>query len=362
VTQMVGQQLATPEELAGRIFEAAVGGIEILSIYLGDRLGYYRALSRGPLTSAELASATGTNERYAREWLEQQATAQFLSVDRPGAPADERRYALPPGYEAVLVDELSPAYVAPIGRLMKVAGTVAESLLTAYRTGGGISWAEMGADAREAQAAFNRPFFATALAGYLEQVPGLDAALRTPGAAVAEIGCGGGYALVAIAQAYPSVRADGFDIDAPSVEMARANVAAAGLSGRVSVHHRDAGDAALAGSYDLVAAFECIHDLPNPVAVLANMRRLVKPGGTVLVMDERVSDEFGAFGDLTERLFYAASLFICLPDGMSTQPSAATGTVMRPATLARYAREAGFRDTEILPLEHDLFRFYRLVV
>lgn len=359
MTQVVAQQLATPEEFAGRIFEAAVGGMEVLSLYLGEKLGYYKALAGGPATAAELASRTGTNERYTKEWLEQQATAQILRVDAmdEGAP----RFSLPEGYEAVLVDELSPAYVAPIGRFLKIMGSVAEPLLDAFRTGGGVSWAQMGPDARESQAAFNRPFFAGSLAEYLGQIPEVDSALRKAGATVAEIGCGGGYALIATAQAYPNIQADGFDIDEPTAAMARSNVSAAGLDGRVSVHCRDAGDSSLAGSYDLVAAYECVHDMPDPVSVLSAMKRLAKPGGTVLVMDERVADEFGNFGDLTERLFYGASLFICLPDGMSTEPSVATGTVMRASTLKRYGLEAGFKDVEVLPLEHDLFRFYRLV-
>jgi SAM-dependent methyltransferase len=359
VTEVIAQQLATPEEFAGRIFESAVGGMEVLSLYLGEKLGYYKALASGPLTAAELASKTGTHERYTREWLEQQATAQILRIEGVGTAAP--RFSLPEGYEAVLVDELSPAYMAPIGRFLKIMGAVAESLLDAYRSGGGVSWAQMGPDARESQAAFNRPFFAGSLAEYLRQIPEVDAALVKPGATVAEIGCGGGFALIAMAQAYPQIKADGFDIDEPTTVMARTNVRAAGLEDRISVHCRDAGDSALAGSYDLVAAFECVHDMPDPASVLSAMKRLVKPGGTVLIMDERVGDEFGAFGDLTERLFYGASLFICLPDGMSTKPSVATGTVMRAPTLKRYALEAGFRDAEVLPLEHGMFRFYRLV-
>jgi ubiquinone/menaquinone biosynthesis C-methylase UbiE len=101
--------------------------------------------------------------------------------------------------------------------------------------------------------------------------------------------------------------------------------------------------------------------MPDPVSVLRTMRRLAKPGGTVLVVDERVADQFGNVGDFLERLFYGFSIAVCLPDGMSHQPSAGTGTVMRPSTLKGYAREAGFRDVEVLPLEHDLFNFYRLI-
>jgi len=360
---MAEQQLASPEELVGRLFEAAIGGIDILSVYLGEKLGYYQSLdASGPATPGELAQRTGTHPRYAQEWLEQQATTQILAVDDPTAPAEQRRYSLPEGYADVLVNPLSPAFVAPMGRFLKVMGACAEKVLEVYRNGNGLSWGDMGADAREAQAAFNRPFYAgDFIDGYLKKIPGLDAALAAPGARVAEIGPGGGWALIALAQAFPAVTAEGFDLDEASVDMARANVAAAGLADRVSVHCQDAARASGEGKYDLVMALECIHDMSNPVGVLRTMKALAKPGGTVLVMDERVGERFGAFGDPIERLMYGASIFICLPDGMSAQPSAATGTVMRPSTLRRYAVDAGFADIEVLPLEHDLFRFYRLV-
>lgn len=164
-----------------------------------------------------------------------------------------------------------------------------------------------------------------------------------------------------MAKTYPNATVEGFEIDAPSVEMARKNAADSGLAGRVTFHHRDAADAGIDGQCDLVCAFECIHDMPDPVSVLRTMRRLAKPGGTVLVMDERVGEEFGNVGDFTERLLYGFSIAVCLPDGMSHQPSVGTGTVMRPATFRKYATEAGFSGVEILPLEHDLFRFYRLL-
>ena len=107
-------------------------------------------------------------------------------------------------------------------------------------------------------------------------------------------------------------------------------------------------------------AFECIHDLPDPVGVLAAMRRLAGDAGAVVVMDERVAETFTAPGDDVERLMYGYSLMCCLADGMAHQPSAGTGTVMRPSTLRRYAVEAGFADVEILDIANDFFRFYRL--
>jgi 2-polyprenyl-3-methyl-5-hydroxy-6-metoxy-1,4-benzoquinol methylase len=355
--------LASPEELVGRLLEATVSALDVFSVYVGEQMGYYRALHEGgPATSAELAQRTGAHERYVREWLEQQATTGLLAVDNPAAGAAARRYRLPEGYGEVLVNPESELFVAPVGRFLTASVRRASDLLNAYRTGGGVSWSQFGDEARTAQADFNRPFFQNSLVpGYLSQIPGLDAALKAPGARVAEIGFGGGWASIAIAKAYPSATIEGYDIDEPSAELARRNAAGAGVGGRTNFHAQDAGKAAGEGQFDLVCAFECIHDMPDPVSVLAAMRRLAKPGAVVLVMDENVGEEFGNIGDLAERLFYGFSLAVCLPDGMSHQPSVGTGTVMRPATLKQYAKEAGFSDVEVLPLEHDLFRFYRLI-
>ena len=123
---------------------------------------------------------------------------------------------------------------------------------------------------------------------------------------------------------------------------------------------RDAGDPSLTGPYDLVTAFECIHDMSDPVAALAAMRRLAKPGGNVIVMDERTNERFSTAENPVEQLLYGFSILGCLPAGMAATPSAATGTVMRPHTLRRYARRAGFDEIEILPIQNDFFRFYRL--
>jgi precorrin-6B methylase 2 len=353
---------ASVEDLVGRLFESTAAAMDILSVYLGEQLGYYRALHEGgPATSSELAARTGTHERYAREWLEQQATTGFLAVADVAAPAAERRFSLPEGYEEVFVNPLSEAFLAPVGRFFVASAMQAEPLLDAYRSGTGVSWTDFGDAARSAQADFNRPFFTHSLVpGFISQIPGVDEALKRPGAHVAEIGFGGGWASIAIAKAYPDAKVDGYDIDGPSVEMARKNAAEAGAADNVAFHHRDAGEAGIDGQCDLVCAFECVHDMPDPVAVLRTMRRLVKPGGSVVIMDEKVADEFGAIGDLNERFFYGFSIAVCLPDGMSHQPSRATGTVMRTSTLTGYALEAGFSEVEVLPLDGGLFRFYLL--
>ena len=347
--------------LADRLVAAVTGAFEAAAVDLGDRLGWYRALVGAPATAPQLADRTGTDARYAREWLEQQAVAGYLTVDDVRAGPDERWYSLPDEHRAVLVDEVDPMFTTPLARVAMTFTRNLPRLAEAYRDGGGLSWAEMGPEAREGQAAANRPFFMGPLASeVLPGLPEVDEFLRA-GGRVADIGCGMGWSSIGIASGYPAARVDGFDVDVPSVEQARRNAAEAGVEGRVRFEVTDVGGLAAAGEYDLVTAFECVHDLPDPVAVLTAMRGMVRPGGTVLVVDERVAETFTAPGDEIERLMYGYSLTCCLPDSLSTRPSVGTGTVMRPATLEAYARAAGFDAVEVLPVPHDFFRFYRLL-
>jgi SAM-dependent methyltransferase len=345
--------------LAERLLEAVTASLELAAVHLGSELGWYRALADAPATAPELAQRTGTDPRYAREWLEQQAVAGMLTVDDVAAAPDERRYTLPEAHRPVLVDRDDLAYMPPFAQVAMAFVRNVPRLLETYRSGGGLSWAEMG-DARDGQAAANRSYFIGPMASQdLASVPEIDAALRV-GGRVADVGCGMGWSSIGIARAYPEARVDGFDIDEPSVGQARRNAEEAGVADRVRFTTVDAAAGGEPSGYDLVTAFECVHDLADPVVVLAAMRRMVRPGGTVLVVDERVAERFTAPGDVIERLMYGYSITCCLPDGLSTRPSAGTGTVMRPATLERYAREAGFAGVDVLPVEHDFFRFYRL--
>lgn len=349
------------DALVERIFGALLGTFDVYSLYLGNRLGYYDALTAGSLSSQELADRTGSHERYAREWLEQQAVTGILMVDDESATHAERRYTLPAGHAEVLTDRESMRYLGAASVQVATAGIQLPALLGAYRGGGGVSWNEFGDDMRETQAAMNRPAFMGLLGS--EWFPSV-AALHdrmVAGGRVADIGCGFGWSSIAMALAYPSVQVDGFDVDDPSIEQAMVNAKEAGVDDRVRFHARDGADLDLVGAFDLVTAFECIHDMSHPVPVLARMRELRADDGIAMVMDERVQESFTAPGDDIERLFYGFSLAVCLPDGMSHPDSAGTGTVMRPDTLRGYAREAGFTDIEVMPIDHDTFRFYHLV-
>ncbi len=343
------------DALTERLFLAAVATFDLVGVYLGDRLGWYRSLaSDGPATADELATRTSTDARYALEWLEQQAVGGILEVDA------EHRFSLPEEHAAVLSDPESLNLMAPMSRMMTAAIGQLPKLVEAYRTGAGVGWEAYGADMREGQASFNRPAF-THLLGteWLPSIEDLhDRLLADPAARIADIACGEGWSTLAIAKAYPKARAVGIDLDGPSIEAARRHAEEAGLADTIEFRNADA--AGLGGPFDMAIIIEAVHDMSNPVPVLRAVREALVDGGSLVVIDERVAETFSAPGDELERFMYGWSLTTCLPDGRSRQPSVATGTVMRPETLRRYATDAGFASVEILPLENDFFRFYRL--
>lgn len=353
------------EESAGSFAEqllgAALGTVELNTMYIGRTLGLYAALRGAPASATELASATGIDARYAREWLEQQAVAGTLIVDDASAPAEERRFALPEEHAVVLLDEEHAAYSGALADMIGPVARTIELVVDAFRTGAGVPYDAYGV--HDMQAGFTRPMFATSLVSeWTPALPDVQARLDAGEALrIADFGCGEGWAAIYLAEAYPNVTARGYDLDDASIAAARRHAADRGVADRVRFEVQDVTDQGFGERYDLVLATEVIHDLANPVGALAAMRRLTADGGTVLIVDERAAEAFDAPGDEIQRLLYCFSILHCLPAGRAEEPSAATGTVMRPSTLARYAVEAGFTATEELPVDHPMFRFYRLV-
>jgi 2-polyprenyl-3-methyl-5-hydroxy-6-metoxy-1,4-benzoquinol methylase len=345
------------DALVERLFGSTLGALDVLAVYVGVRLGLYRALADlGPSTSEELADTAELNERYVREWLEQQATTGILEVD------DERRFALPPGHDEALLDESSLNYIAPVGKLVVGCVRPIDAVLDAFRSGEGVPYADYGADVHEGQAEFTRPMFEQLLGSeWFPKIPEVHERLRSePPARVADVACGQGHSTLAIARSYPKAQVDGIDLDQASIAAAQENLAGSGVEDRVTFHNRDAADAGLQGQYDLVYMHESLHDMSYPVDVLRACRGLLGQGGLVVVADERVPDTFTASGDDVERLCYGFSVLHCLPVGMVGEGAAGTGTVMRADTVRRYAEEAGFGGFEVLPIENVFYRFYRL--
>jgi SAM-dependent methyltransferase len=354
---------ADTDALVERLFGAAIDTLEIASVHIGGKLGFYRALADGgEVSPSELAARTGTTERYVREWLEQQAVAGFLSVDNPDAEPDERRYVLPSAHRPVFAEEENLNYLMPVATLALGVLRPMDALLEAYRHGGGVPYEDYGADTRDGIGAINRPQFVNLVADWLACIPEVDARLRAqPPARVADLACGTAWSSIAIARAYPEITVDAIDLDADSIETARGNVAEAGLDDRVRPAVHDASEPELGGSYDLITIFEALHDMNHPVEALQTAHRSLADGGSVVIADERVAERFTAPGDEIERFNYGWSVLHCLAVGNLDEHSAGTGTVMRPDTVRAYAAEAGFGHVEVLQIEHDFWRFYRLL-
>jgi SAM-dependent methyltransferase len=347
----------TSEAFGEQVFSDALGYFRVLSMYLGLRLGLYEAL-RGSdgVSVAELAARAGIDERYAREWLEQQATAGILQAD---AGAHPNVFRLPHGHAEVLLDPDSLAFLgASIRQLTSLRGVV-DHVVQAFRHGGGLPYDAFGEENIDGQGAANRPVFLMTLPNdWLPAIESFHARLTAGPARVLDIGCGQGWSSIALARAYPQAEVDGFDPDPLSVQRAQTHAAEAGVEGRVRFHEADA--ATIDGPADLAMAFECVHDMSDPVSVLSAVRRALVDDGAMLVVDERTRDTFDGTPDDLEEYFYGWSLFDCLPTGLASSPSVGTGTVMRPETLHGYADDAGFTRFDVLPIEHDAFRLYLL--
>ncbi|MFC4472366.1 methyltransferase domain-containing protein [Streptomyces xiangluensis] len=356
------------ERLAEEIFTGLRSALEILAVDIGVRRGLYEALAaHGPMTPRDLSKTAGVHARYAREWLEQQAVAGVLIASGSAASGPvhddyERRYELPAEHRRVLLDRDDPFYLATGPQFIASIAAALPEVLEAFGTGGGVPYERYGEGTREGIAGLNRPMFQPAtLHSWVAALPDVHRRLsEAPGAQLLDLGCGLGWSTIALARAFPEARLTGIDLDAASIEQARRNAEEAGLGERIAFVRTDAAGAGLDGAVDLVTVFEALHDMADPIGVLASVRGLLSPSGAVLIGDEKVSEEFTAPGPELDRLNYAFSLLHCLPATRAEGAKVEAGTVLRPATVRAYARDAGYGSVQVLDIEHDLWRFYRL--
>jgi SAM-dependent methyltransferase len=382
------------QALSERVLASLIGAAELITIEVGRELGLYAALRDNPMTAGELARAARIDERYAREWLEQQAAAGLLRADsdthavtsddaatatgtatatRPETAtrtetdsssgtgtSNATTFSLADGVADVFIDEGGPQYLGTAGEFAVGLGLLAPRVIEAFRSGEGIPYSDYGRYMRHGIAAFNRPMFLHQLTTeWLPAVPDIDERLRaTPGATVLDLGCGTGHSSIAMARAYPHITVRGIDLDENSIGEACSAAATGELADRVTFALADAGT--VGGEYDVVTIFEALHDMGDPVGVLKNTRFHLAPGGSVLIGDERVEDQFTAPAGEIERLQYAFSVLHCLPATRAEKPVIANGTVLRAPTLMTWAREAGFDNPEVLDIPNDFWRFYRL--
>lgn len=350
--------IAPSETLEDRLITSATATLEMYSIHIGRTLGLYQVLAEAPRTPAELAEAAGIHPRYGREWLEQQAVAGFLQVDGTAADQDERVYRLDARAAAIFTGGEDPSHVSPLADILVGIGQTLDRVTEAYRTGGGVTFGDYGPHMMRGQGAINRPAFTHDLvSSWIGAVDGLTERLNS-GATIADLGCGVGWAAIAMADQLPGATVIGWDLDPQSIAAARKNAAEAGVEVRFELANAAAMDRE--GPFDLITILEALHDMSNPVEVLQAAHQVLAEDGLVLVADEKVADQFTAPGDELERMMYGWSITHCLPAAMAEQPSAAIGTVIRAPIVHQLARSAGYGSSETLDADAGFFQLHVL--
>jgi SAM-dependent methyltransferase len=304
-------------------------------VVIGDKLGLYRAMKHGPVTSAELAKKTDTHERYVREWLAAQAAAGYVSYDPKTG-----RYFLSEEQAECLTNEESPACVLGGFQAMLAAVKSSPKVMNGFRTGEGVGWHEHDADLFHGTERFFRPGYNANLVG--SWIPALEdvVAKLESGATVADIGCGHGASTIILAKAFPKSEFRGFDYHKPSVDAATERAREAGVADRVTFEVASAKD--YPGSYDLVAFFDCLHDMGDPVGAAAHVRQSLGRDGTWMLVEPFANDAVEENLNPIGRVFYSASTLVCCPASLSQEVGAALGAQAGEARMRELTQKAGF--------------------
>ncbi|MGY2082476.1 class I SAM-dependent methyltransferase [Blastococcus sp. SYSU DS0539] len=329
------------EQFLGRVVGDLGATVSSALARLGDRLGLYRAMAgAGPLTPADLAGRTGTQERYVREWLDNQAAGGYVEYE----PA-RGTYELPPEHALVLADEDSPVRMAAGFEQMAGVWAVEEKLEAAFRSGDGVGWHEQSPGFAAATAAIFAPAYRTHLVqNWIPALDGVPAKLRA-GGRVADVGCGHGASTILLAQAFPDATVTGFDYHDQSIQAARGRAAEAGQGGsdRLTFQVADAGDYPVpADGYDLICFFDALHDLGDPLQAALHAREALAEDGTVLLVEIRSADRPEENHHPFGRLGYGMSTVVCVPHALSQPGRFAMGGQAGAAAIGEIFAKAGF--------------------
>jgi SAM-dependent methyltransferase len=306
-------------------------------VVLGHRLGLYRAMAgAGPLSPAELAERTGTAERYVREWLAAQAAAGYVAYD----PASGR-FKLPEEQAFALADPAGPLYLPGAFHLALASLRAEPRIAEAFRTGAGVGWHEQDPEVFDGCEMFFAPGYrANLVQSWIPALDGVEAKLQA-GALVADVGCGHGASTIIMAKAYPRSTFTGFDYHQRSIDWARKAASEAGVSDRVRFEVAPA-DAFAGDGYDLVAAFDCLHDMGDPAGAAAHIRRALADDGTWLLVEPAAGDRLEDNLNPVGRLYSAFSVLLCVPNALSQQPTAVLGNQAGEARTRELTAAGGF--------------------
>jgi len=335
VTQTIDE--AKLDEFVGRFVGDLGAALSASLVVIGDKLGLYRALDDGgPQTAEELAARTGTDPRYVREWLSNQAAGGYVTYH-----AGDGTFSLTPEQSLALAQEGSPVFVPGAFELATALVKDEPRITDAFRSGAGVGWHEHHHDLFRGTERFFRPgYVANLVASWIPALDGVQAKLEA-GARVADVGCGHGASTLIMAEAYPRSQFVGFDYHEASIERARAAADETGTDGRVSFEVASAKDFPGRG-YDLVCMFDCLHDMGDPVGAAAHVLRSLEPDGTWLIVEpyagDRLEDNLTPVG----RVFYGASTLVCTPASRDQEVGLALGAQAGEARLREVAVAGGF--------------------
>ena len=335
-----------------RLLDDMAGAMVGALCALGDLLGLFAALARGAATSAELAERASVDARYTRDWLAALAARGYVDY----APAEER-YSLPPEHAAAVALEGSPMFMG--GAFQQLPGLIGsfDAIARAFRTGDGVAPAAYGPQMRSAMERTSAGWFDHQLVPqWLGALPALTRALDD-GADVADLGCGSGRALIAMARAFPASRFTGYDVDRAALERAQASAARAGVADRTRFRLQDVGQA-IPGAYDLVTTFDALHDLPRPVDIARRVRDALRPGGTFMVLEFQSSGRREENVGPIAALMYATSVMYCIPTALAGGAEG-LGTLGLPEPrVLELLDQAGFSRIARLPLHNPFHALY----
>jgi 2-polyprenyl-3-methyl-5-hydroxy-6-metoxy-1,4-benzoquinol methylase len=323
------------QELVAKMLGDVGAAMSGALVIVGDKLNLYATLAEsGPVSSDDLAKKTSTAPRYVREWCAAQAASGYIEYDAKGD-----RYSMTPEQAALFADPNSPTFFPGMFDIAAAMMRDEPKISEAFKTGKGVGWHEHDACLFHGTERFFRPGYAANLiSSWLPALPGVIEKLER-GAEVADVGCGRGASTLLMAKAYPKSRFVGFDYHQPSIDHAREHAREAGLR---NLSFERSLSKEFPGTYDLVAFFDCLHDMGDPVGAAAHVLKSLKPEGTWMIVEPFAGDQIADNLNPIGRVFYSASTMICVPASLSQEVGLALGTQAGEARLIDVIKKGGF--------------------
>lgn len=334
-TQAPAIDEASLHALVGGVLQDLGGAFSVPLVQIGENLGLYKTLSeQGPMSAETMASTTGLSERYLREWLAAQAASKYVSYD-----AETGAFSMTPEQAFVFANPSSPFYLAPAFATAVSFQQNQPMVEQAFRTGEGVAWGDQSRCLSCTVARFFRPGYENHLTQqWLPAIEGVVERLEN-GGQVADVGCGHGISTLLMAQAFPNAKVHGFDFHEKSIEEARKH-AAEHQAPNLDFHIQEAKD--LPGEYDLVTLFDCLHDMGDPGGALRTIRRALKPGGSVMIVEPMAGDTVAENLNPVGRMYYSASTMVCVPTSLAQETGTALGAQAGEKRLRELILGAGF--------------------